>query len=92
MPGPQHRVSKGQADLCKVFSSCLALCSPWPPLDAIIVITNRKAGVATLSWQVLSIGVTVTSLPSGLGTDWESEARGGARTVVRDHFQEERLR
>lgn len=33
----------------------------------------------------------MTSLPSGLGTDWESEARGGARTVVMDHFQEERL-
>lgn len=86
MPGPQHRVSKGQADLCKVFSPRLPLRRPWSPLDIIIVITNREAGVATLSWQVLSIGVTVTSLLSGLGTDWESEARGGARTVVMVHF------
>lgn len=86
MPGPQHRFSKGQADLCKVFSPCLPLHSPWPPLDAIIVISNRESGVATLSWQVLRIGVTVTFLPSGLGTDWESEARGGAGTVVMDHF------
>lgn len=25
---------QNQADLCKVLSSCLALCSAWPPLDA----------------------------------------------------------
>lgn len=50
------------------------------------MITNRESGVATLSWQVLRIGVTVTSLPSGLGTDWESEARRGAGTIVMDHF------